>query len=625
MVKQAVYSCDLAKHLAAPGAFKPFPAYADRAAWNALDEEVKAYFSGLARGLAFYEFAPLPATRYLDFYRDGNRSRYEKLYFDRRANLFALLIAECIAGDGALVDTIIDGVWAICEETSWVVPAHNNQRDANRTNFGLIHELPDMEAPTYIDLFAAETGSLMTWVYYFLCDEIAKRSPLVKRRIELEVKRRIIDPYLADDTFWWKGLMSDRPVNNWNPWINSNALAALLVLEKDVARRIEGVKRSAESVQKWLDIYHEDGGCDEGPGYFGVAGASLFDYLEELACATNGAVNVYGDKLIGEIAKYIYRVHISGDYFVNFADAAARVSTDAALLERVGVAIKDDELVAFSQHQIATGASEKPYVTQRRALYRALSSIFGYQSDSPKGRVIAPLDHYFAGIQVMTAHAKKDSEEGIFVAAKGGNNAESHNHNDVGSFVIYKDGKPVVIDAGVETYSKKTFSPDRYDIWTMQSCYHNLPTINGFDQVAGLQAAAKDVSCTSDGVLSCLCMDIANAYPEAAGILQYKHCVCFDRRDGTVTIKDNYDLEKALAPLTTHVLCFNRPVPAGDGVLDLGGLTLTFDTSAFTAGVETIAMADQKICRDWGKSEIYRVVLTAKKTETRGGFTLKIG
>ena len=50
------------------------------------------------------------------------------------------------------------------------------------------------------------------------------------------------------------------------------------------------------------------------------------------------------------------------------------------------------------------------------------------------------------------------------LAVKAGDNDDSHNHNDTGSFTIYKDGKPLFADIGVETYQAKTFSPQRYEI-----------------------------------------------------------------------------------------------------------------------------------------------------------------
>jgi len=209
MLYQAVRSIDLKAALKTAEVYRPFPAYGDRAAWTALPAEIGAYYRGAAKGLARSELLPkLTATRYLDFARDGNRSRYEELYFPRRSSLVALTLAECIAGDGKLIDDIIDVAWGICEETSWVIPAHNNQSGTPPRT------LPDIEAPVYIDLFSAETGSALTWTYYFLADAIAERAPLAKRRIEIEMKRRILDPYLDDDSFGWKGLAHGDPVNN---------------------------------------------------------------------------------------------------------------------------------------------------------------------------------------------------------------------------------------------------------------------------------------------------------------------------------------------------------------------------------------------------------------------------
>ena len=72
------------------------------------------------------------------------------------------------------------------------------------------------------------------------------------------------------------------------------------------------------------------------------------------------------------------------------------------------------------------------------------------------------------------------NKTGFFVAAKGGNNAESHNHNDVGSFELYIDQTPMIIDAGVGAYTRQTFSSERYAIWNTQSNYHNLPIITVF-------------------------------------------------------------------------------------------------------------------------------------------------
>ena len=70
----------------------------------------------------------------------------------------------------------------------------------------------------------------------------------------------------------------------------------------------------------------------------------------------------------------------------------------------------------------------------------------------------------------------------MYVAVLASNNGRSHSHNDTGNFVIYQDGQPVAIDVGVEAYTAKTFCRERYSIWTMQSAFHNLPTVGGVMQ-----------------------------------------------------------------------------------------------------------------------------------------------
>ena len=69
--------------------------------------------------------------------------------------------------------------------------------------------------------------------------------------------------------------------------------------------------------------------------------------------------------------------------------------------------------------------------------------------------------------------------DGMTLCCKGGHNGESHNHNDVGSFMLYVDGEPQIVDAGNMTYTAKTFSAERYTLWNVRSAYHNLPMIGG--------------------------------------------------------------------------------------------------------------------------------------------------
>ena len=98
----------------------------------------------------------------------------------------------------------------------------------------------------------------------------------------------------------------------------------------------------------------------------------------------------------------------------------------------------------------------------------------------------------------MTARSAEGAGHNLFLAVKGGHNRKHHNHKDVGNFLVYNEGKPVLIGVGAGTYTAKNSSPQRYDIWTMQSAYHNLPTLDSVMQGYGGEYAARVIEYAVD-------------------------------------------------------------------------------------------------------------------------------
>ena len=126
-------------------------------------------------------------------------------------------------------------------------------------------------------------------------------------------------------------------------------------------------------------------------------------------------------------------------------------------------------------------------------------------------------DSWYPYLGLVTARIKADSPDGMYFAVLAANNGRSHSHNDTGSYIIYQDGQPVAIDVGVEAYTAKTFSAGRYTIWTMQSAYHNLPTIGGVMQHNGTSFQATDRKFSSDNDRATYSFNIADAYPKGSG------------------------------------------------------------------------------------------------------------
>lgn len=493
------------------------------------------------------------------------------------------------------MDQIANGIWVTCEETYWGVPSHLGLQAAGKG-------LPDVTEPT-VDLFAAETSALVSWASYLVGAKLDAVSPFIRPRIAVEVDQKILTPLLQRDDFHWMGLKgTGRRVNNWNPWINSNWLQSFLLIEKDRERLLQGVSKSMRSLDRFIEPYPEDGGCDEGPGYWGRAAASLFDCLEILELATSGAIQLFDLPLLKNMGSFIYKLHIGDRYFVNFADASTLVSPAASIIHRYGKRVGDKDMTAFG----AWLAQDQKLGEQGfgDSVARQLPALFTV-NDLLKsgGKPPLPRDAWFPDIEVMAARSEAGSSDGFFVAAKGGTNQESHNHNDVGNFVVYVDGKPLLIDTGVEPYTAKNASPQRYDIWTMSSDYHSVQQINGQTQHVGGEFVAKDVVYEATDEAVTYRLNIGATYPDDAGVESWIRTVEFSRGKD-VRIEDAWELTKVDA-LALHLMTVCE-VGVGSGLLELkevpladgrvsGSAKIHFEASAFDVSTEEISLVDGEV------------------------------
>ena len=600
----------LAAALIPAARWHPYPTIQDRADWEAVPQEIRAGFIREAQQYLGTTWERIPATVTLQYIRNGNRSNYDGMNTRQREKLATLVFAEVFENAGRFLDEIADGIWAICEQTFWGSTAHLGMQRAG-------NGLPDVTEPI-VDLFAAETGALLAWTDYLLGERLDKASPLLRKRIRAEVDRRLLTPALERDDFWWMGFGERKNVNNWNPWINSNWLAAALLLEADPGRRTRSVYKIMRSVDNFINIYPDDGASDEGPGYWGRAGASLFDNLELLGSATNGTVDLYRSPLVRNMGQYIYRVYIKDEYFVPMGDASAKITPDAELVYQYGKRIGDPVMQGF-------GA----LLAQRRGPYRPGSSSPGrilpalrVASEIASAHVSEPLlgSVWLADLQLMAARSAANSGVGLYVAAWGGHNAQSHNHNDVGNFIVYGDGTPVLIDVGVETYSAKTFSAQRYEIWTMQSAYHNLPTINGIMQGAGREFQAKDVSFGETANRVTFSADIASAYPTEAAVRRWQRRVTLDRKASVVQLEDRYELKEWKEPVRLSLMTSLRVDTSRPGEVRVGDhYVIAYDARTLSAAAEEIPLSDEHLRSVWG-DRVARLVLTTHGTALQGGY-----
>lgn len=613
---------DAAASLLAAAQWHPFPRADQRAAWEQVPPDAREQILKLATEYAARDVPGLPATLYLEFRRNGNRSRYQDVWFLRRAMLGGLALAECLQGEGRFLDPLANVIWAICEESSWTLPAHIG---AQRAGVGL----PDPSEPI-IALFSAETASSLAWVVYLLEDRLDTVSPLICRRVRREIDERILTPFLARDDFGWLGFHRRGRPNNWNPWINSNVLATALLMEQDAGRRRELVEKVLRSLDRFFVPHPTDGSCDEGPSYWGRAGASLFDNLELLYSATQGKFNVYDDATVQEIGRYIYRLHIAGKDFVAVGDCDVRSDVPRDLVFRYGQRIEDAPLQALAR----SGQVGDELWSERRgpwSLMRGLHAVLNLANLRAASAEPPLLRDVWLGdpdLQLMAARDAAGTTKGLYLAAWGSHNGQSHNHNDVGNYVVYQNGQPALIDVGRPTYTRQTFSGERYKIWAMQSAYHNLPTVNGQMQHAGRQYAAADVRYHADDTAAQLQLELAAAYPKAAGIESWSRSIRLQRGE-FLQVDDRFTLREASSDIVQHLLTPCDVELLADGQLRLWNadrtvdLLVRYDPSQLQASVETIPLEDASLQAAWGP-QLRRIQLRATQAQTQGAWSVMI-
>ena len=601
----------------------PYPGYEDRPAWQKMFGDYSQTI--IAEGAKYldYRWQPVLASAYLEYERSGDRQVMERPYEANRKALNILALAELAEGKGRFMDAIADGLWFSCQMFSWAYSAHLPRQSSSRS-------LPDCNEQI-IDLGSAGYAASISLICTLLADRLDAIDPSIRAAARQAVKEKILNPYMDKSLYeahWW--LAEDwRPgqiINNWNPWCNSNVLLCFLLIENDRNIVDKAIRFSAASTDRFLNYVKGDGACEEGPSYWGHAAGKLYDYLKILECATGGEFNLFGNSLVRSMGEYISRSSIGDGWVVNFADATAKMTPDIPLVYRYGKDCGSSEMEDFALSLLYDGKRfRRPRIPLGNDIWRSLESI----------RYSSMMIHELDSLNVLCASAENASgdlygtpeimrslrsevpactwypetefaymrnSDGWFLAAKGGYNNESHNHNDVGTFILFIDGSPVFIDAGVGTYTKKTFSHERYTIWSMQSSWHNLPEVNGTSQIFGDEFRARGTDCNIKK--RTFSTDIAGAYSSAAGCSSWTRS--YTLKDEALEITDRFSLSERIAADTVNFLVRGSASISSDMsavTIETDGVRITLDyPEGMAISVAQMILDDPRLSNVWGSS-----------------------
>lgn len=588
------------------GMFSIFPKCSDREQWEKIDNNLRSHIINEGEVFLGYDWPRFKATDYMEYYKEGSRKSWDTVFKSVFDALTKLVIAECIEGKGRFLDDITNGVWARCEDTSWVHTGH--LKNVGEEHIPIINK-------NYLDLRTCSTGSQLAHVYYFLKPQLDEISPLICKRIEYEIQNRIIDCYIEND-YWWMNLTEGGTINNWNPHCNKNIIRTAMIMEKDDSKLKAVMNKALKSLDVFLSIHADDGACDEGPGYWKGAGFSYLTILSFLSEIYGISIDSFLDDRIKNMGSYIYKVIISDDFYMSYADGNGRNPMYDVKLYKTALSLEDKALMELATDTFKIHRERNEFYDYFiYILHDYAEYIMGY--DKIKGYVPTNDKAYYQKDSILPdAHIaayrqNKASADGFFVGIKGGHNDESHNHNDIGVVYVYYNGQPVIIDVGAGMYTIKTFSPDRYDIWTMQSKWHSLPVINGFMQKDGIEFKSSDFNSITSDDISIASMNVAAAYPSETGIRSFVREIALNRMIDSVMIADSIEMNESCSNITFNMTVLQKPIIDTNGAVTLSNglcdIILDYDTEYLEPYVEKKDVrSDKKLSESWGSS-IFRL------------------
>ena len=476
-----------------------------------------------------------PDDLYLEFSRNGNRTRWQRVAGRRRDRVAAFALAEAMEHKGRFLPAFADTAKALCAERTWVMPAHDRQ--LNNFNGKVVD----------IDLGSSMLAWQMATALVMLGDRL---DPSVRTLLEGNIRRRILDPFrdTQDGRRGGNGWM--RATHNWNAVCHAGVVGSAFGTLTSRADRAYFVVAAEANLRSFFDGFTGDGYCSEGMGYWNY-GFGYFVMLAELVRqSTGGRLDWMTSPTVQPIAAFARRMEIVNGVFPAFADCGVGARPGEALTAYLNRCFPVD----------GEPSDPRAPAGSRGSLYDVL--MYAFPADRPAVQKAvsldpSPLRSWFNEAGVLICRMAPGTSARFGAALKGGHNAEHHNHNDIGSYVVVVGRVPVVLDAGGEQYTARTFSARRYESRVLNSYGHPVPVAAGALQQEGATSRAKVLETVFRDDADRIKFDLASAYSKAPGLKTLTRTFLFAREGaGSLTVRDEVE--------------FDRPREFGTALITLG-------------------------------------------------------
>ncbi|MBO0994728.1 heparinase II/III family protein [Bacillus sp. SD088] len=449
---------------------------------------------------------PIDLLGYKEYLETGERLTFEQQYFDRRKQLNVLALDVFLRKSEESLPLLEEVIFQICNEYSWALPAH----------IPIVDDSFSCEGKIVIDLFAAETAQTLAEIIEIIGEQL---SNFMKQLVSEEIERRVFTPFEERDWHW------ERLENNWSSviagCIGLTALSALLLhstRQKQILQRLE------TSFAYYLKSFAEDGVCTEGVGYWAY-GFGYYCYFAEKYTHLYQDDRYINDPKVKSIATFPFYAIVSKDQYIPYSDSNHHLVLPSGLL-------------CFCEKTFDVAI---PPVTEASSLYddhcyrwAPMYRNLIWTKEANHTNIIS-CKHYLKDAQWAII---RNSEKQFIFSAKGGSNQESHNHNDIGHFIIGNDCDLFLTDLGAGEYTRDYFGEKRYTFLPNRALGHSLPIIQGKEQKEGNFQARDSHFQMIDGHTSTFSFELAETYPDVDGLQFFKRKWIIDEQQKYVLLED---------------------------------------------------------------------------------------
>ena len=503
----------------------------------------------------------------------GNREQFEKVYTDYEVRMTTYALAYIITEEEKYIEALADIIWNICDFESWSIPAHVSET------------LSTVRRRQNLDLTSCIMGYRMSEILYLLGDKMPE---LVVRRARDEIRYRIVDSFetYTDKEFSWYN-----KIDNWSAVCIAGVLCTYLYTCTDEQINTQ-IPKMREIAENYLKGFADDGCCTEGYGYW-IYGFSFFCLFAKMLCDyTDGEINYFADEKVHKIAMFQQNILLNERECISFSDGNLEFEPRVWLSHFLKGMYPDMQLPALPEQFVETIGNTR------------LRFVFSSNPDI-KGGEIKPISHIFHDAEWFLCHTNSYA-----LGAKAGHNKEFHNHNDVGSFIISKNGKVTFCDPGAGEYTADYFSSNRYNIFLPSARAHSVPIINGQYQIVGER---KGGVITAEERRFKFHMDNGYFIDTLASLVRDFECL-----DEYVRLTDEYEFTEQPTSISERFVSL-LPIALGDGELHCGDSVMTFDKNAFD-----VTISEEIVPRKHGKKDtVYYADLTAKVLDKKIKFVFE--